>query len=180
MDNHRVLHARRGFTMVPGEQRWLMGGYVDWDEVRSRINVLKKKFQKNKWDNVNIAQLKLNVYPKNIKNTKTCQAKKLQLQWKVTFQNESYIMYFVIANFFAEKEQNVKNKNNRVKDNIISVGLLIFSSPLIVITLTNKRRFELSKNWSSKKTELTRVGCAAWSSITRAAFLRRPFKMFFF
>ncbi len=54
-------------------------------------------------------------------------------------------MYFVIANFFAEKEQNVKNKNNRVKDNIISVGLLIFSSPLIVITLTNKRRFELSK-----------------------------------
>ena len=45
VDNHRVLHARRGFTMVPGEQRWLMGGYVDWDELRSRINVLKQKLK---------------------------------------------------------------------------------------------------------------------------------------
>jgi hypothetical protein len=29
-----------------GDKRWLMGGYIDWDEIRSRINVLKDNLNK--------------------------------------------------------------------------------------------------------------------------------------
>ena len=34
----RVLHGRRGFP--PGTQRFMQGGYIDWEEIRSRRRVL--------------------------------------------------------------------------------------------------------------------------------------------
>lgn len=40
-DNLRVLHGRRGFKMEKGGYRRLRGSYIDWDEARSRINVLE-------------------------------------------------------------------------------------------------------------------------------------------
>jgi len=42
-DNRRVLHAREGFTLGQGGERWLKGAYCDGDEVRSRWRVLEKK-----------------------------------------------------------------------------------------------------------------------------------------
>ena len=44
-DNQRVLHGRTGYRMEGGGQRHLEGGYVDWDELRSKINVLKRKLK---------------------------------------------------------------------------------------------------------------------------------------
>ena len=43
VDNHRVLHGRRSYVLQPGGSRYLEGGYIDWDEIRSRINVLKNQ-----------------------------------------------------------------------------------------------------------------------------------------
>lgn len=40
-DNLRVLRGRRGFDLTENGERTIQGGYVDWDEVRSKINVLK-------------------------------------------------------------------------------------------------------------------------------------------
>ena len=40
-DNLRVLHGRKGFELTEKGERTIQGGYVDWDEVRSKINVLK-------------------------------------------------------------------------------------------------------------------------------------------
>lgn len=40
-DNLRVLHGRTSY--LTGSSRHLQGGYVDWDEIKSRINVLKDK-----------------------------------------------------------------------------------------------------------------------------------------
>ncbi len=34
VDNHRVLHGRRSYSLKPGGSRLLEGGYLDWDEVR--------------------------------------------------------------------------------------------------------------------------------------------------
>ena len=48
-DNQRVLHGRNGFEITPADngaeesQRHYQGGYVDWDEIKSRINVLKRR-----------------------------------------------------------------------------------------------------------------------------------------
>lgn len=42
-DNRRVLHAREGFTLGQGGQRWLKGAYCDGDEVRSQWRVLEKR-----------------------------------------------------------------------------------------------------------------------------------------
>ncbi|XP_063962976.1 gamma-butyrobetaine dioxygenase-like [Lytechinus pictus] len=42
MDNYRVLHGRKSFTMTPGSARHLEGGYFDWDTVMSKLRVLKK------------------------------------------------------------------------------------------------------------------------------------------
>ena len=39
-DNLRVLHGRRGFTLTENGERTIQGGYIDWDEVRSKINIL--------------------------------------------------------------------------------------------------------------------------------------------
>ena len=41
-DNHRILHGRKGYTMEAGGFRHLQGGYVDWDEINSRVNTLRK------------------------------------------------------------------------------------------------------------------------------------------
>ena len=40
-DNLRVLHGRKGFGFRENGERTIQGGYVDWDEVRSKINILK-------------------------------------------------------------------------------------------------------------------------------------------
>ncbi len=40
-DNVRFLHGRLGFTMGPGDRRKLVGCYMDWDEIRSRMNVIR-------------------------------------------------------------------------------------------------------------------------------------------
>ncbi|XP_063963116.1 gamma-butyrobetaine dioxygenase-like [Lytechinus pictus] len=42
MDNYRVLHDRKSFTMNPGSARHLEGGYFNWDTVMSKLRVLKK------------------------------------------------------------------------------------------------------------------------------------------
>lgn len=42
-DNCRVLHARTGYQVTPDSSRLLQGSYVAWDEIRSRMNVIKFK-----------------------------------------------------------------------------------------------------------------------------------------
>lgn len=38
-DNHRVLHGRKGYQ----GSRLLIGGYLDWDLIKSRTRVLKSQ-----------------------------------------------------------------------------------------------------------------------------------------
>lgn len=40
-DNHRLLHGRTAFTLQPGERRHLMGCYLEMDELRNTISVLR-------------------------------------------------------------------------------------------------------------------------------------------
>lgn len=47
-DNLRVLHGRTGFGQGLKGERHVQGAYLDWDEARSRIRVLKAKLQKDK------------------------------------------------------------------------------------------------------------------------------------
>jgi len=43
-DNLRVLHGRTHFDLIgPDGKREVHGGYVDWDEVKSKINILRKR-----------------------------------------------------------------------------------------------------------------------------------------
>ena len=42
-DNRRVIHARSSYVVTESDNRHLEGGYLDWDEVRSRIRVLRQK-----------------------------------------------------------------------------------------------------------------------------------------
>ena len=42
-DNTRVLHGRKGFVVTGDANRLYQGGYVAWDEIRSRMNVIKHK-----------------------------------------------------------------------------------------------------------------------------------------
>ena len=43
-DNHRVLHGRSGFEMRgDAGKRAYHGGYMDWDEIISKLNVLRIK-----------------------------------------------------------------------------------------------------------------------------------------
>jgi len=44
-DNLRVLHGRKDFTVNAGGTRQLHGGYMDWDEIRSKFNSLYKSLQ---------------------------------------------------------------------------------------------------------------------------------------
>lgn len=38
-DNHRILHGRKGYQ----GSRLLIGGYLDWDLIKSRTRVLKSQ-----------------------------------------------------------------------------------------------------------------------------------------
>lgn len=43
MDNDRLLHGRSAFQVNESDKRWLQQAYVDWDVLRSKTEVLKKK-----------------------------------------------------------------------------------------------------------------------------------------
>ncbi|XP_070534063.1 gamma-butyrobetaine dioxygenase-like [Ptychodera flava] len=43
-NNVRVLHGREAFNVHGSGERHLEGGYIDWDDVHSRIRVLRTKF----------------------------------------------------------------------------------------------------------------------------------------
>ncbi len=45
-NNLRVLHGRTGFNTKVGGERLVQGAYLDWDEIRSKIRVLKAKLNK--------------------------------------------------------------------------------------------------------------------------------------
>ncbi|XP_041475490.1 gamma-butyrobetaine dioxygenase-like [Lytechinus variegatus] len=45
MDNYRVLHGRKSFTVSPGSARHLEGGYFDWDTVMSKLRILKNNLE---------------------------------------------------------------------------------------------------------------------------------------
>lgn len=45
-DNIRLLHGRKAFTDTKDNTRHLVGAYLDWDEIFSKIRVLKEN--KNK------------------------------------------------------------------------------------------------------------------------------------
>ena len=47
-DNQRMLHNRKGFSISKGGVRHIQGGYVDWDEIRSTINVTRDKIEEKK------------------------------------------------------------------------------------------------------------------------------------
>ena len=46
MDNDRLAHGRTAFSGDREGDRWLEGGYVDWDLLHSRLRVLSKKLSK--------------------------------------------------------------------------------------------------------------------------------------
>ena len=48
VDNMRVMHGRRGYTFSGDEGRHVEGGYLDWDEIHSKINVLRHKLKTGK------------------------------------------------------------------------------------------------------------------------------------
>ena len=41
--NFRILHGREGYTLKEGGERHLEGGYIDWDELRSKRRVLEEE-----------------------------------------------------------------------------------------------------------------------------------------
>jgi gamma-butyrobetaine dioxygenase len=43
LDNQRIMHGRKSYKLETGGYRQLQGGYVDWDEINSRLNVLRAK-----------------------------------------------------------------------------------------------------------------------------------------
>ena len=42
-DNQRTLHGRKGYQLAEGAHRHLQGGYVDWDEMKSKSNLIKSQ-----------------------------------------------------------------------------------------------------------------------------------------
>ncbi|KAL6113554.1 bbox1 [Pungitius sinensis] len=46
-DNWRLLHGRRKYRSRPGRTRHLEGAYLDWDEVMSRLRILRSALQGN-------------------------------------------------------------------------------------------------------------------------------------
>lgn len=46
-DNTRCLHGRTGYTDQENNTRHLIGAYVDWDEIYSRLRVLTLAKQKS-------------------------------------------------------------------------------------------------------------------------------------
>ncbi|XP_071799183.1 gamma-butyrobetaine dioxygenase-like [Asterias amurensis] len=47
-NNCRVLHGRNSFRVIKAGGRQLEGGYLDWDEVFSKLHVLSRKLQNQK------------------------------------------------------------------------------------------------------------------------------------
>ena len=43
VNNHRVTYGRTGFTVTEGGSRFLVGIYMDWDTMYSRLRVLARK-----------------------------------------------------------------------------------------------------------------------------------------
>lgn len=41
--NIRILHGRTAYTDVTGNARHLVGAYIDWDEIYSRLRVLSEE-----------------------------------------------------------------------------------------------------------------------------------------
>lgn len=46
-DNWRLLHARGAFVSRPERPRYLEGCYLDWDEVMSRLRILRRTLQRD-------------------------------------------------------------------------------------------------------------------------------------
>ena len=42
-DNTRILHGRKGYKANGNGGRLYQGGYIAWDEIRSKMNVIKHK-----------------------------------------------------------------------------------------------------------------------------------------
>ena len=42
-NNCRVLHGRNSYNVLEGGDRHLEGGYIDWDEMKSRRRVLEEE-----------------------------------------------------------------------------------------------------------------------------------------
>ena len=40
-DNTRILHGRKGYLATKDSGRLYQGSYVAWDEIRSKMNVIK-------------------------------------------------------------------------------------------------------------------------------------------
>lgn len=45
-DNWRLLHGRKSYVTGPDSSRHLEGAYLDWDEVMSRLRILRKSVNK--------------------------------------------------------------------------------------------------------------------------------------
>lgn len=41
-DNSRLLHGRKSYVSSPDQVRHLEGVYLDWDEVMSRLRILRR------------------------------------------------------------------------------------------------------------------------------------------
>lgn len=41
-DNSRLLHGRKSYVSSPDRVRHLEGAYLDWDEVMSRLRILRR------------------------------------------------------------------------------------------------------------------------------------------
>lgn len=48
-DNWRLLHGRRSYVSSPDRLRHLEGAYLDWDEVMSRLRILRHAVHGNAW-----------------------------------------------------------------------------------------------------------------------------------
>ena len=46
-NNRRTLHGREAFSVTKTSNRHLEGGYIEWDEVNSKLRVLKDKLEGN-------------------------------------------------------------------------------------------------------------------------------------
>lgn len=42
-DNTRLVHGRLGYEDTSGNQRFVVGFFLDWDEIHSKMRVLKRK-----------------------------------------------------------------------------------------------------------------------------------------
>lgn len=45
-DNSRIIHGRKEYQDTDDNERYIIGSYLDWDEIYSKFRVLKKIFDK--------------------------------------------------------------------------------------------------------------------------------------